>query len=823
MAVNWNELSSGEVEEILSTDLSKGLSPKAAKERYKHSNYKVSLQNKSLQGRYSSLDFFSFAVLLLISAVSYFVMPVWESLLFSLICISAFLLFLTVDEYSRRNISSHLNFFVSHVTVLRGGKQVSVPSHFVVVGDVLKLKKGDTVPCTCYIIDKNGAFFSEEPSDEEKIICQGNVIESGTCTCVSVESASVSNKNPVLEMQHKFITSSNSYKFASRISSFALILVSFFAIIILFADILQKKEMSIVFFDFSSCFVLACGVFVSSFPLLLRFNLAKFLLRDLESKSVYFKNASAVDRLAEVDCAVLDTDMFFSMDSPVPMAFYASNNMILSENAKLSDVGNSSFFDVLLTTELGAADFSPVSQKYLQGLRKCFGSKLMSDAKLLSYRLTDDEFPFDTFLFENAAGDTYASVKGEITSLIRCCSTVSLGNKILGFDDGLKNSVLSAAANLVLLGCEIVAYAKNSNADISLDNTHLSHKRLTFLGFAAFRKGQAAWSDEFFSMCKKTDIEPVFIHYGTANEINIYKKSSEHFAARSFVDCEHIGESIADMRKALLSYDGFLNPSEAQCNSLLVALSQNGTKCAYISRQNKANYKDQYFDFALHNCETGEENDADECSIVCAKSLGAVTSAISSALQYKGSLVSILSFFCFLCFCKVFLLPLSLFTDNIVFTPLKTALFVFVFDLLSFCVFIDNKKIKEVDLKKSEYVFSFKSSLVFALLTVITLFISKIFSLFDYGSDLEILGSVSFLVQLILPPLYLIFEEKLHISESLLIYLLAILILITLCVMFSPVGVIFGVISDVKILIAAVLSSVSFFFLYCGYFKNIKK
>ena len=49
MAVNWNNLSKDKAEELLATDFSKGLSQKAAKERYKQLNYKASLQKKSLK------------------------------------------------------------------------------------------------------------------------------------------------------------------------------------------------------------------------------------------------------------------------------------------------------------------------------------------------------------------------------------------------------------------------------------------------------------------------------------------------------------------------------------------------------------------------------------------------------------------------------------------------------------------------------------------------------------------------------------------------------------------------------------------------------
>ena len=91
MAVNWNDLSKREAEEVLATDFSKGLSQKAAKERYKQSKYKLSLQKKKMQNTDNTLDWFSFAVLLLISVVSYFVMSAWKAAFFSLICVSAVL------------------------------------------------------------------------------------------------------------------------------------------------------------------------------------------------------------------------------------------------------------------------------------------------------------------------------------------------------------------------------------------------------------------------------------------------------------------------------------------------------------------------------------------------------------------------------------------------------------------------------------------------------------------------------------------------------------------------------------------------------------
>ena len=824
MSVNWNDLSEREAEELLSTDFTKGLSQKAAKERYKHSGYNISLQKKKLQRADNTLDWFSFAVLLLISAVCYFVILFWKAVIFSLLSLSTILLLIIVDEYSKKKISSHVLFFASYVTVLRGGKQASIPSSFVVTGDVLKLKSGDTVPCDCYVIEKNDLKLSKKLSDTGKIISAKDVVESGTCTCVSIESASVSNKNTILDLQYNFITSSDIYKFSSRASAFALIIVSLFALITLFADILLKKETETVFFDFSSYFVVVCGVFVSCIPLLSKFFLTKFLLRNLEDNGVYIKNASALDHFAEIKCAVLKSDMFFSIDEPVPTAFYANNNLILSENVKAAQVRNSAFFDILLSTENSAASFSPVSKKRLDALQNRFGKELMSNAKLITYRLKDAEFPFDIFLFEENSGERYASVKGDLSSLIKCCTALSLGNKVISLDDGLKNTVLNAAAGLSSLGCEIVAYARNSAPDISLDNTHLSHKRLTFVGFAAYSKGQAESSDEFFSMCEQLDIEPVFIHYGTINELNMYMKGSRFFRGRSFVDCNKIGDGVEDIRNALSTYDGFLNPNERQYNALLKTLSQNGIKYAYISKQSKKSHakEKKYFSLFFGDCADDEQNDINTECAMCSKSPSALASAISSAVRYKSRTFLILRFLEFLCFTKVFLMPIAIFTDNVLFTPLKTAFLVFVFDLISLFAFIDNKKIKDVSLEKKYSAFSFKAISVFALLTVITLFVSKLISLFDYGSELDILASVTFLVQIILPSLYLIFEEKLQVSEKLLIYLLSVLIFITLCVMFTPVGKFFGVISDVKILIASLITSITFFFIYCRYHKNTK-
>lgn len=824
MAVNWNDLSKDKVEELLATDFSKGLSQKAAKERYKQLNYKKSLQTKSLQRTDNAFDWFSFAVLLLISFISYFVMSLWKAVFFSVICILEILLLLVVDEYSKKKISSHLNFFASYVTVLRGGKQVSIPASFVVTGDVLRLKSGDTVPCDCFVIEKKNFKTSKSHSDSEKIIHANERVESGSCICASLLSASDANKNAFSDLQNSFTTSSDIYKTALRVSSFALILISLFAVITLFVDILLKKEAQIVFFNFSSYFIIACGVLASSVSLLFKFSLCFFSLRELEERGVHIKKASVLDHLSQIKCVVLNTDMLFNMDNPSPIAFYANNDILLRENIKASDVRASAFFKTLFSTEVNSASFGAESYKYSVSLQKCFGKEFASDDKLISYRLKDDEFPFDTFLFESVAGQRYATVKGELSSLIRCCTTISLGNKAISLDDGLKNSVLSAATGLNSIGCKIVAYAKNAESDISLDNTHLSHKRLTFMGFVCYAAGQAEASDEFFSTCERSDIEPVFIHYGSVNELNMYINGSEHLRKRSFVDCKKIGEGIEDIKNALSQYDGFVNPSENQRNALLKTLSQNNVKYAYISRQKEKIHKkdEEQADLILDNC-ADYNRVLEEADCKVGYSLNSIAFAISSSLKIRARALKALNLVAFLCFTKAFLMPVGLFTDSLVFSPLKTALLVFVFDLLSVFVFIDNKKIKDISLKKYDSDFSLKAISVFALLPLLVLLVSKLFSLFNYGSELSIIASVCFFSQLLLPCLYMIFEEKLQTSEKLLFYLFSILIFITLCVMFTPFGKLFGVISDLKILLASIIASAVFFLGYRKLYRNIKK
>ena len=547
-------------------------------------------------------------------------------------------------------------------------------------------------------------------------------------------------------------------------------------------------------------------------------------MHDLQDKGVYIKDPSALDGLAEMKCAVLSTDMFFSAENPVPMAFYANNSMILTENVKATELSSSAFFNTVFSTEIKASSVSSLSEKYLNGLQKCFGREVRSDVKLVSYRFKEDEFPFDTFLLETSTGDKYASVKGELASLIRCCTTISLGNKVISFDDGLKNTVLDAAASLTSMGCDIVAYAKNSAPDISLENTHLSHKRLTFVGFVAYIKGQALSTEDFFDVCEKADIEPVFIHYGTLNELNIYMKNSKYFRTRSFIDCDKIGDGIAEIKNALSRYDGFVNPNEKQYSVLLSLLSQNGIKFAHISRQSEKIHKKEgeYVGLEFDNC---AEYNSDSSYMTCAvrnDSLASFVSAISSAFKYKNRTLSILRFLMFLSFTKIFLLPVELFTNNAVFTPLKTALLVFVFDLLSLFVFIDNKKVKDISLERKRYDFSLKELFVFCTLPTITLLFAKLVSLFKYDSGIDVIASVSFLVILILPIVYLIFYEKLNICEKLLFYIFAVLIFITVCVMFAPVGKLFGVISDVKILIAAIAATIIFFFIYYRFYKNKK-
>ncbi len=824
MAINWSSLTKEEVEDILSTDFSLGLSDRAVIERSKRFKKLFAFQ-KQLPSFYAIAKVFrKFSVVLLLftCVMLFFVSSVIDSLLcFGITCL--YLVF-HVFYYLKfqKTISKNNEFFSDKMTVIRNGREKSVSISDLVVGDVIKLTKNTLIPSNCYIISKENLVLKDEISPSEKVIAPYNRVIEGNCVCaiIDIYNAKDINDLNIDSAEYSFVTNGFFERYSYKISF--LIYVFSFALTFLFLILKRGSENS--FFVFAVCMAFANGILPAFISFIYKILACELFLNNKNFKNkLFFRNLESIEKLTSLDCVVLNSDMLLSKENPLPFAFYTSGKMVSTQECKL--LKSNSFINALVSTEYSTLNIENADKSKAKCLKELFSNDFSSFFSLDSYRLKGKDFPFDTFLFENEAGEKLATVRGDLTSVLQRCSSSLYNNKMISLDDGLKKSFIDAADALISLGCEVVAYAQNQNQDISLDNTHLSHKRLVFLGFVAYSKGMSDKAEAFFELCSKNNIEPIIIYEGSMKEFEFFYSTQKTLSKFSSFDCKKAGEDNLTIKEALSRHNVFLNPNRKQIKAILKIVSENNIKTAYISKQTCEDISTSNFltvDFLpLQKKKEIEASKEIKKEIYFENSLSAFYSLLNLSFKFKNQTFVVLNFLSFLTIARVITLPFSVFTSGLLISPLQAVFLTFFLDITSIYVLLSCEvSEKNIIKNQNEFNYAFKNLICFLVLPIAILVFSVILKQFSPADFAGISNSLCLFTQILITVFYILFVIKIKFSEKLLVYLISALAFLTLTSMVSLFGNIFGVIADVKILVASLFCALTFLLTY---FKIIKK
>lgn len=813
MAIEWNSLSRKEAEELLSTNFDLGLTKKAVADRRKK------LGRNSLSYRYSShistleKNFFSFSLitLLLSLLVSFFVLSGLESIIISIF----FLAFLTVFAFEYLNIQNQVKTtqapFIPKLLTIRDGKEKLIYCDSLVVGDVLKLFEGNVVPCDAFLISHDGLKLSDSVKYDAGILKGGAKIEKGSCTCALIDIKPITEKNQSLSSFNEYFSKSvlqSIGKAGDSLAIFSFIATALISLLLL----LVSKRSDVAFESFFTGIIIANGVLPCFYAGIYAFLYRRLFFNSEISKSLYIKNAKCVNSLTELDCIIMSSDLVFNNDAPTPIAFYTGGSTVSKDAFTENDRRTDNFKNALFSVECGILSIEDADKSKALSLRDAFADKLVPKYPLTSYRLKSKDFPFDTFVFKNANDEDLAIVKGELSSILKRCISASYNEKGSALDEASKNAIMDAANKLYALGLEIEAYALGGKESFSLDSTHLAHKRLSFLGFVAYSKGLSPESEEFFSLCESKSIEPIIIHNGIKEELNLFMSKSKYLKKMSVLDCNTVGENELEIMNALSSYNVFFNPSKGQLDAIFSLVTKNNIKAAYISRQNEKGSLHLTFADEIH-----EGNIQNE--ILLSNSVFDLFYLVSSshALNKRASIIS--RFFSFLTISRISLLLLSLFFGASIISPLQAAVFSFALDAFSLLV-LTSDDFSRVNTLNSKPVFSIKSLLSLSLLPFAILLVATATKLFNFENTAQMAASFTLYTHMLLPSLYMLFVLKVKFTEKLLAYLFGILTFISLVSMFSPFGNLLRVISNVKVLFASFLLAIIFLLFYNKMTKN---
>lgn len=168
----WHALNTDTVQELLETDIQKGLASDVASERLKTYGFNELRQEERVSPFVLFLNQFKNLLIIILLVATVLSALVGEhldaALIFVIVIFCAILGF--VQEYrAERALEALKNMLSPTITVLRDGNGVEIPSKELVPGDVLLLEAGDRVPADARLFEAHSLKCDEAPLTGESM------------------------------------------------------------------------------------------------------------------------------------------------------------------------------------------------------------------------------------------------------------------------------------------------------------------------------------------------------------------------------------------------------------------------------------------------------------------------------------------------------------------------------------------------------------------------------------------------------------------------------------------------------------------------------
>ncbi len=264
-----------------------------------------------------------FNILLILASLTTFLLgePVDGSFILVFVCLSIGLSFF--QEYKSDRATEKLRSFLQHtVTVCRDGADVEIPTHELVVGDIMKLESGDIIPADAVVRHTLGVQVDESSFTGESVpvpkmtqsdpmptetytLLQGTALLRGmayaevTATGINTRLAHIAKRTETIE------SSSDLAHNIDRISVFIVRATVLTLIGVIVANIYIEGASADIPHLLIFAIALAISVIPEALPLVITFSLSHGALR-LAKKHVIVKRLSSVQDLGAIDLLCTD-------------------------------------------------------------------------------------------------------------------------------------------------------------------------------------------------------------------------------------------------------------------------------------------------------------------------------------------------------------------------------------------------------------------------------------------------------------------------------------------------------------------------------------
>jgi Mg2+-importing ATPase len=377
----------------------------------------------------------------------------------------------------------------ANTLVIRGGKEVEIPTVELVPGDVLVLHAGAIIPADLRVISAKDFFLSQSaltgesmpiektadlPGPAPKSVLelsnacfQGSYVVSGAARGVAVNTG---ERTYLGSISAKLAGEKTQTSFDKGIQGFTWLMIRFMVVMVscvfLIVGLTKHNWLDALLFAMS----VAVGLTPEMLPMILTVNLSKGALV-MSKKKVIVKRLSSIQNFGAIDILCTDKTGTITQD-----------RIVLE---KFVDVTNRASDDVLR--------YAYMNSYYQTGLRNLLDRSILSHAELDVERAARkvDEIPFDfqrkrmSVIIEYE--DSHVMItKGSVEDVYNACGSYQLDDEIMPLIDVIKRDLMEEYERLSRNGYRVLAVAYK---EFPKDKTVFGTKDegdLVLLGYLAF-------------------------------------------------------------------------------------------------------------------------------------------------------------------------------------------------------------------------------------------------------------------------------------------------------------------------------------------------
>ena len=377
----------------------------------------------------------------------------------------------------------------TNCVVIRDGKEVEIPMHEIVPGDLVILQAGAIIPADLRLLFTKDFFLGQSaltgesmPVEKNAAPCdladkgiielqnacfQGSNVISGTARAIVVNTG---NRTYFGSISEKLAGQRTLTSFDRGIASFTWLMIRFMVVMVsvVFVIIAIKKHDLLEAIKFS--LAVAVGLTPEMLPMIVTVNLSKGAMA-MSRKKVIVKKLNSIQNFGAIDILCTDKTGTLTQD-----------RIVLEKHV---DVTNRNSDDVLR--------YAYMNSYYQTGLRNLLDRSILSHTDLDVEQSCKkvDEIPFDfsrkrMSVVIDYEGDHVLICKGAVEEVYRVCDRYQVDDDINPLIEVIKNDLMEEYEDLSADGYRVVAIAYREFPRDKLVFSVADETNLILLGYIAF-------------------------------------------------------------------------------------------------------------------------------------------------------------------------------------------------------------------------------------------------------------------------------------------------------------------------------------------------